>query len=170
MRLRTSSLSTRFAHRTRATSRSGTPRPGASTPRPMPWSSRLSSPLSIEVEDRLDRATAHGAERHVVAREHDAVGLRAEVAARLVVRTFERADLSGVLPFVQERRVALLLLAEQRVHLGLRPVLRADLAAALLNLLRVALELVLRPWRRQAHARRQEILPLQRRRIEHGRR
>src|SRR5207237_2476694 len=103
-------------------------------------------------------------------REHDAVGLRAVVAVRLVVRALERADLAGVRSFVQELRVALLLVAEERIHLRLGTICSADRPALLLNLFRVALELLFRPRRRNRHAGRHEILPLERRWIEQRRR
>src|SRR4030095_7732204 len=80
------------------------------------------SRVGIEIEDCLDRAAADDAERDVVAREHDAVRLRTEIAARLVVGALERAYLPRMRPLVQQRRVTLLLLAEERVHFRLRPV------------------------------------------------
>src|ERR1051326_6506563 len=106
----------------------------------------------VEVDDLRDRAAADGAERHVVAREHDAVGLWTIVAARFIVGALERADLSGVRPFVEQRRDAPLLVAKQRVHLRLGTIGRANRAALLLNLLRVALELLFRPRRRNRDA------------------
>src|SRR5450759_2301859 len=69
----------------------------------------------VQVENLLDGAAADDAERDVVAGEHDAVGLRPVEAARLVVYPFERADCAGVRSLVQQRRVALLLVAEEPV-------------------------------------------------------
>src|SRR5262245_49520049 len=120
-----------------------------------------SASARVQVDDLRDRAAAHGAERNVVAGEHDAVGLRAEVAARFVVRALERADLARVRALVEQLRVALLLVAEERVHLRLRTIRGADRAALLLDLFRVALELVVRPRRRNRDAGRDEILPLE---------
>src|SRR4051794_1239110 len=107
----------------------------------------------IEVENLLDRAPADDAERNVVAGEHDAVGLGPIEAARFVVRALERADLAGMRALVQQCRVAFFLLPKQRVHFRFRPIRGADLAALPLNLLRVVLELLLRPRRRNAGAR-----------------
>src|SRR5262245_13495793 len=121
------------------------------------WEAKGRALSRVEVEDLLDRAPADGAERNVVAREHDAVGLRTIEAARFVVRPLERTDLAGVRAFVQQRGVALLLVAKQRIHLGFRPVRRANVTALLLNLLCVSLELVLGPRRRNARARSDEI-------------
>src|SRR5215470_15997338 len=103
-------------------------------------SSRLRA--RVQVDNLRDRAAADGAERHVVAREHDAVGLRTVVAARLVVRALERTDFSGVRSLVEQRRIAALLVAKQRVHLRLGTIGGADRAALLLNLLRIGLELL----------------------------
>src|SRR6185436_20394096 len=89
----------------------------------------------VEIEDGVNGATADDAERHVVAREHDAVRLRPVGAARLVVGAFEGADLARVRSLVEERCVPLLLFPEERVHLGLRPVRGADRPPLLLDLL-----------------------------------
>src|SRR2546428_1208964 len=94
----------------------------------------------IEVENRLDRAAAHRAEGHAIAREHDAVNLGPEIPLRLVVRAFEGADASGKRGAPEQRRVARLFFAEERIHLGFRPVRGADLAPPHLNLLRVSPE------------------------------
>src|SRR5262249_48657449 len=67
----------------------------------------------VEVENLLDGAAADRAEGHVVAREHDAVGLWTIEAARFVVRPLERPDLAGVRAFVQQGGIALLLVAKQ---------------------------------------------------------
>src|SRR5206468_3990245 len=90
------------------------------------------SPTAVEVDDAFDGAAAHLAKADGVAREHDAVGLRTIVAFCLVIRPFERADLSAVRPARQERRIAGKLLAKQRVHLRLRAVRGPKNAAALL--------------------------------------
>src|SRR5262249_2606999 len=110
---------------------------------------RAASSARVEIEDLIDGATADGAERHGVAGKHDAVGLRAEVAARLVVGALEGADSAGERTGAELRGVVLLLLAEQRVHLGLGPVRRANGAPLLLDVARVPLEVVFQPRRRQ---------------------
>src|SRR5437867_4351 len=101
--------------------------------------------LGVQVEDRADRAPTDGAERHLVAREHDAIHLRPVESARLVVGAFEHADLAGVRTRVQQRGVVLLLFSKERVHLALGTIRRANRATTLLNLLRVALESFFRP-------------------------
>src|SRR5213592_2588917 len=116
-----------------------------------------------QVEDLGDGPPADRAERHVVAREHDAIRLRPVIAARLVVRSLERADSARVWTLVEQRRVALFLVPEERVHLCFRSVRRANLAARLLNLPGVALEIFFGPRCRDGRARRDEVLPLQRR-------
>src|SRR5262245_55359571 len=99
----------------------------------------------VQIQDLLDGATAHRAERHVVAREHDAIELRPIVPARFVVRALERTDAMCVWTLVQERRVVRFLLAEERVHLRLGSIRGADLSSALLDAFRVLLELLFRP-------------------------
>src|SRR5262245_48650253 len=81
---------------------------------------------AIQVENHVDRPPADGAKRDVVAREHDAVGLRPIVAAGLIVGAFERTDAVGVPAAPEQARVVLLLLTEQRVHLAFRPVRGAN--------------------------------------------
>src|SRR3954469_24123263 len=106
----------------------------------------------VPVDDARDRALTHFAEPDFIAREHHAVGLRTEQPLRLVARPFESADLAGVLLIaIEELRLPHLLLAEERIHLRLRTVLRADLAAPRLDLAAVLLELFLVPRRRQRH-------------------
>src|SRR5438093_10496612 len=68
-----------------------------------------------QVEDLRDRPPADRAERHVVAREHDAIGLRPVITARLVVRALERTDFARVRTLVEQRRVAFFLVPEERV-------------------------------------------------------
>ena len=51
--------------------------------------------LRIEIDDPADGAAAHGAESDLVAREHDAVGLRTVEPARLVRSALERAHRVG---------------------------------------------------------------------------
>ena len=58
------------------------------------------------------------------------------------------------------------LLAEQRVHLALRGGSRRGSAGGAPASPRVLLELLLRPRRRQRRARRDQVLPLERRRVE----
>src|SRR6266566_8549832 len=127
------------------------------TERPYP------SSTGIEVQNRLDRAPADCAEWHFVPREHDAIGLRAVESARFVIRAFERTDHPGQRARIQHGGIALLLFAEQRVHVPLGAILRADLAPLLLNVFRVLLELVFRPRRRKRRARSDQISPLERR-------
>src|SRR5256885_16929526 len=57
----------------------------------------------IEIDDLLDRAATYGTERYVVAREHDAVGLRAKGAPPLIVSPLERADPVRMRTFVEQR-------------------------------------------------------------------
>src|SRR5262245_36595254 len=114
----------------------------------------------VQIDDRVDRASTDGAERNGVAREDDAFGLRPVVAARFIVRAFERADLSAVRRPVQHRGLVLLLLFEECIHLGFGPIRAANRAPLLLNLFREPLELFFRPRRWNRGARRDEILPL----------
>src|SRR5437588_190672 len=75
--------------------------------------------MRIDVDDTFDGPAADFAEANFVAREHDAIGLRAEESFRFVARAFERADLAGVLFVdVEKLRFPLLLFAEERVHLA----------------------------------------------------
>src|SRR5262249_12557276 len=122
---------------------------------------------AVEVDDHGDRAPAHGAEGNLVPGEHDAVFLRAVVTRRFVERALEGAHLSGVRVGPEEFRLEDLLLAEERVDLVLRAVVRAELPALLLRLPRGLLELGLLPRRRQRRAGRDEVLPLQGLRIVH---
>src|SRR5215472_6917436 len=53
-------------------------------------------PPRVEIDHAHNRSLAHRAERHVVAREHDAVFLRAVIALPFVHRSLEGADLAGI--------------------------------------------------------------------------
>src|ERR1051326_953636 len=122
--------------------------------------------VRVDVDDTFDRPPADFAEADFVAREHDAVGLRTEKSLRFVARAFERADLAGVLFIdVEELRFPRLLFAEERVHLRLRTILRAQLAPPRLNVARVFLELFFVPRRRQRHAGIDELGPLRMRAV-----
>src|SRR5947207_15044215 len=116
---------------------------------------------AVKVDDARDRAAAGGAERHVVAREHHAVLLRPKIAARLVIRAFERADVRRVGVGREKARLGFLFLAEERVHLGLRALFGANLPALGLVLARRRFEGLLGPRRRHGRAFTHEVAPLE---------
>src|SRR5436309_2204869 len=101
----------------------------------------------VERDHPFDRPPAHRAEADLVAGEHDAVHLRPVVALRLVDRALEGPDLAGLRGGAEEPAHPLALLAEERLHLRLGPLLLAKLAAAGLDLPLGGLELLLRPGR-----------------------
>src|SRR5439155_7723623 len=111
--------------------------------------------------DGVDRAPADGAESARIPREHDAIDLGAEEAARLVVGAFERADAPGIPAPAEQRLLVRELLAEQGVHFGFGPVRGADLAPAALDGRRIFFELLFRPGGGQRYARRHQIPPLE---------
>src|SRR5437868_14121980 len=122
--------------------------------------------MRIDVDDTFDGAPADFADANFVAREIDAIGLRAEESLRFVACAFERADLAGVLFVdVEKLRFPLLLFAEERVHLRLRTILRAQLPAPRLDLARMLFEFFFVPRRRQRYAGIDEIGPLRMRAI-----
>src|SRR5438270_10408511 len=122
--------------------------------------------MRIDVDDTFDGPAADFAEANFVAREHDAIGLRAEESFRFVACAFERADLAGVLFVdVEKLRFPLLLFAEEPVHLRLGTILRAQLSAPRLDLARMFFEFLFVPWRRQRHTGIDEIGPLRMRAI-----
>src|ERR1039458_5558371 len=106
--------------------------------------------LCVHANHAFDGAAAHGAETDLVAGEHDAILLRAVVSAPFVHGSFKRADLARVGTGAEDPCRHAALFAEQRFHVGFRPVLRADGAAALLDRLLHLLELLLRPDRRRS--------------------
>ena len=57
--------------------------------------SLVSRPSRVEIDHGADRSLADAAERHLVAREHDAVELRPVERPSVVVGAPERADLAG---------------------------------------------------------------------------
>src|SRR5512144_2537759 len=120
---------------------------------------------AVQVEDLGQGAAAHRAERARIAREHDAVGLRPEEAARLVVGSLEGAHLPGVPLGPEQGRLLLALGEEERVHLGLRPPLGSDALALLLVLPGTRRELVLAPRSGDGRAGRGERPPLEARRV-----
>ena len=116
--------------------------------------------LHVHADHAFDGTPADGAEADLVAREHDAILLRAEIAAALIHRSFEGADLAGIGARSQQRGSEPEFLAEQRFHLRLRAVLRADGAPPLLDCLLHLFELLLRPDRGKVDAGGQQIFPL----------
>src|ERR1017187_9152998 len=103
--------------------------------------------LCVHANHTFDGAAADGAETDLVTREHDAILLRAVVAAPFVHGSFKRADLARVGTGAEDPCPPAALFADQRFHVGFRPVLRADGAPALLDRLLHLLELLLRPDR-----------------------
>src|SRR5262245_4611501 len=98
------------------------------------YSASISGSLAgMTIDDGAERALADAAEGHVIAREHDAVDLRAIEGPRIVVAALEQANLPGVLGRGQELRFRLQLFAEQLRHLLFRPVLGPQPHAALLD-------------------------------------
>src|SRR4029453_7529594 len=94
----------------------------------------------VEVDHAADSAPARSAEGNLVAREHDAVGLRAEIALRLVERALEGADLARVGASRKQSGLVRLLFLEERIHLPLGAVGGADRATARLEISRVLFE------------------------------
>src|SRR5437762_9205811 len=88
---------------------------------------------AIEIQDCLDRASAYSAEPHRVARKHDAIGLRPIVAAALVIGALERTDNTLERGSIQHGDIVGHLLLEERIHLGFRPVVGANLSPAVLH-------------------------------------
>ncbi len=118
------------------------------------------------------RALAHAAERHRVAREHDAVDLR---PVRRPARRSSRPETGRPCPLCSaDGRTASSRasssLAEELRHLRLRAACRRAASRARLILLLHRLELLLRPRRRHRHARRQQVAPLHPRRVGRRRR
>src|SRR4051794_29088041 len=76
---------------------------------------------SVEIENRVDRAAAHGAKRCPAAAEHDAILFGTVRAASFVVGAFKCADSSGIRPTRQQACDLEIGCAHQRVDLGLGP-------------------------------------------------
>src|SRR6266545_6089345 len=113
----------------------------------------------IEIDDPIDGAAAHRAERDLVAREHDAVFLRPKISLRLVESSFERAYLRRVFVGAEQLRLRHPLLLEESVHFLFRPALGPNVFAPFLKLARLRLERFLRPWSRKGCARCDEVAP-----------
>jgi hypothetical protein len=115
--------------------------------------------LCVHANHAFDGAAADGAKTDLVAGEHDAILQRAVVAAPFIHGSFKRADLARVEAGAEDPCRHDALFAEQRFHVGFRPVLRADGAPALLDRLLHLLELLLRPDGGQIDAGGQQIFP-----------
>src|SRR5688500_15243937 len=87
---------------------------------------RRSAAAGMSIDHARQRALAHRAERHGIAREHDAVDRGAVERLRVVVRALEYADLPGVLGGREQLHLRLLLLAEETRHFRLGPLVGAD--------------------------------------------
>src|SRR4029079_6122374 len=118
------------------------------------------SRTAVQVHNRRDGALADTTERHLVAAEHQAIGLGPEIAAGPVVRRLERADVPVVRSSAEQTRVMHHLLTEERIHLRLGVVLGANPPPAFLDALRLTLELGLWPWCRHGRSRHHQVLPL----------
>src|SRR5439155_26172014 len=105
----------------------------------------------IQLNDALDRATAHCAEV-VCTRKHDAVYFRAVVALRFVNSAFKRARVAPVFLPRKQSLLEFQLLAKERLHLTFRTLLLAQSCAPFLNLARVVFKSLLVPGRRDRRA------------------
>src|ERR1035441_4351670 len=101
--------------------------------------------LCVHANHTFDGAAADGAETDLVTREHDAILLRAVVAAPFVHGPFKRADLARVSSGAEDPRRHGAFFAEQCLHVGFRTMLGANGVTALLNCLLHLFELLLRP-------------------------
>src|SRR5688572_3048654 len=108
---------------------------------------RSTSGMTIDL--LRQRTLADAAERHGIAREHDAVDLGTIERPGVVVRALEQTDLPTVLRRGEELHLDIDLAPEELRHLRLRPLVRTQLGASGLILLLHRLELLLRPRCRQ---------------------
>src|SRR5688572_15104802 len=115
----------------------------------------------MEVDHLLNRPPANRTERYIVAGEHDAVDRGPVESVRVIVRSLKISDTVRMRSRCEQRRIKRALLAKESRHLGFGSALSPQLCAAGLQLTRVRLEPFLRPWRRDRHSRRDEVLPLE---------